>query len=267
MADARRRRAERDAAIGDEHALTRLLAERLRTGEITGERVETAALFGHQPSRSLLGLGLSEIDQAAVRAGLRPFKDCRLVGRQSGRTTFLVVAALLHTRRRPGGVRFYGGTRYYDRTLYKRAVILAQLLEIAVDAIRDPNNRSPRGVPDWGVEDHSLYERALPRPHLRTCPTGVRTRPRANIWSRVLFAPEDIPEGAWPTVLQAAEECVIAHRGTQWELEYLMRISLGGVRQGTKLDALYLTIWAVGEFYIYQATKEPLIRWALGAAR
>jgi hypothetical protein len=55
MSDARRRALERDASHGDPDAAAALLAERLRAGEVTRERVALAALLGDPAARAVVG--------------------------------------------------------------------------------------------------------------------------------------------------------------------------------------------------------------------
>ena len=55
MSDDARRRAERSAARGDPDATVKLLAERLRAGAITSERLELAAYVGDVAARAVLG--------------------------------------------------------------------------------------------------------------------------------------------------------------------------------------------------------------------
>lgn len=54
--DDERRSVERDASTGDETAAARLVARRLRAGELTEAQVRTAAALGHRPSMIAMGV-------------------------------------------------------------------------------------------------------------------------------------------------------------------------------------------------------------------
>lgn len=59
MADERQRELERKASAGDVEAEAKLLLERVRSGDLTEERLKLAAYLGHEPAAVAVGIAAS----------------------------------------------------------------------------------------------------------------------------------------------------------------------------------------------------------------
>lgn len=90
MSDDARRRAERGAASGDREAAVKLIAERLRAGELTRREVELAAYVGDEAARAVFGAGAEKgaRDVGRFVRGLGRFK------RETGDRAIAALAAL-----------------------------------------------------------------------------------------------------------------------------------------------------------------------------